>query len=202
MITEKFKNEEEQEQTGKNQGIQKIIDLKFLEQRKIFLWGPVDDDSAQDLVSKLLYLESVKPGEKITFFINSPGGIVSSGFSILDTMALISSPVSTVCMGLAASMGSILLSAGEKGERYIFPLGEVMIHQPSVGMVQGSAADLEIQSRQIIKTKNISAEILSKNCNQPLKQILKDFDRDYWMNANESVGYGIVDKIFEMKLGS
>ncbi len=202
MITEKFKNEEEQEQTGKNQGIQKIIDLKFLEQRKIFLWGPVDDDSAQDLVSKLLYLESVKPGEKITFFINSPGGIVSSGFSILDTMALISSPVSTVCMGLAASMGSILLSAGEKGERYMFPLGEVMIHQPSVGMVQGSAADLEIQSRQIIKTKNISAEILSKNCNQPLKQILKDFDRDYWMNANESVEYGIVDKIFEMKLGS
>ncbi len=199
MITEKFINEEEQEQTGKSQGIQKIIDHKFLEQRKIFLWGPVDDDSAQDLVSKLLYLESVKPGEKITFFINSPGGIVSSGFSILDTMALISSPVSTVCMGLAASMGSILLSAGEKGERYIFPLGEVMIHQPSVGMVQGSAADLEIQSRQIIKTKNISAEILSKNCNQPLKQILKDFDRDYWMNANESVEYGIVDKIFEMK---
>jgi ATP-dependent Clp protease, protease subunit len=198
MITEKFKNEEEQEQTGKSQGIQKIIDHKFLEQRKIFLWGPVDDDSAQDLVSKLLYLESVKPGEKITFFINSPGGIVSSGFSILDTMALISSPVSTVCMGLAASMGSILLSAGEKGERYIFPLGEVMIHQPSVGMVQGSAADLAIQSRQIIKTKNISAEILSKNCNQPLKQILKDFDRDYWMNANESVEYGIVDKIYEM----
>ena len=200
MITEKFNNEEEeQEQTGKTPGIQKIIDQKFLEQRKIFLWGQVDDDSAQDLVSKLLYLESVKPGEKITFFINSPGGIVTSGFSILDTMNLITSPVSTVCMGLAASMGSILLSAGEKGERYIFPLGEVMIHQPSIGMLQGTAADLEIQSRQITKTKNISAEILSKNCNKTPEQILKDFDRDYWMNAQESIEYGIVDKMYEMK---
>lgn len=199
MITEKFKNETESEKTEKTPGIQKIIDQKFLEQRKIFLWGQVDDDSAKDLVSQLLYLESVKPGEKITFFINSPGGIVTSGFSILDTMNMITSPVSTVCMGLAASMGSILLSAGEKGERYIFPLGEVMIHQPSIGMLQGTAADLEIQSKQIIKTKNISADILSKNCDKTTEQILKDFDRDYWMNAEESVEYGIVDKIYEMK---
>jgi ATP-dependent Clp protease protease subunit len=150
-------------------------------------------------VSKLLYLETLKPGEKITFFINSPGGVVTSGFSILDTINLISSPISTVCMGLAASMGSILLSAGQKGERYIFPLGEVMIHQPSIGLLEGSASDLEIHAKQIIKTKALAAEILSKNCNQPLKQILKDFERDYWMNAKESVEYGIVDKIYEMK---
>jgi ATP-dependent Clp protease, protease subunit len=190
--------DEDTETKGKGIPVQKIIDLKFLEQRKIFLWGPVDDDSAKDLVSKLLYLESVKPGEKITFFINSPGGMVSSGFAILDTMNLISSPVSTVCMGMAASMGSLLLSAGQKGERYIFPLGEVMIHQPSVGLIEGSSSDLEIQAKQIVKTKDIAANILSKNCNQPKEQILKDIDRDYWMNAEESIKYGIVDKKYSM----
>ena len=183
----------------KNQSIQKLIDLKFLEQRKIFLWGQVDDESAEDIVSKLLYLESIKPGERITFFINSPGGMVTSGFSILDTMNLISSPVSTVCMGLAASMGSILLSAGQKGERYIYPLGEVMIHQPSIGSLQGTAMDLEIQTKQILKIKEIAADILAKNCNQTIKQIYKDFDRDYWMNAKESIEYGIVDKLYEHK---
>jgi ATP-dependent Clp protease protease subunit len=101
-------------------------------------------------------------------------------------------------MGLAASMGSILLSAGEKGERYVFPLGEIMIHQPSMGLLQGTAADIEITTKQIIKTKELTAEILAKNCNQPVKQILKDFDRDYWMDAKESVEYGIVDKIYEI----
>jgi ATP-dependent Clp protease protease subunit len=179
--------------------VKKVIDLKLLEQRKIFLWGPVDDDSAEEIVGKLLYLEALNPGQKISFFINSPGGMVTSGFAILDTMNLITSPVSTICMGLAASMGSILLSAGEKGARYIYPLGEVMIHQPSVGRLQGTAADLEIRAKQIIKTKQIGAEILAKNCNQPVKQILKDFDRDYWMNAQESIDYGIVDNVFEVK---
>ncbi len=198
MIKRRLNDEDETEKTGKQPSIQKIVELKFLEQRKIFLWGQVDDDSAQDIVSKLLYLESVKPGEKITFFINSPGGIVTSGLSILDTMNLISSPVSTVCMGLAASMGSLLLSAGEKGQRFIYPLGEVMIHQPSIGYLQGRASDLEIHAKQILKTKTLSAEILAKNCNQPLEQILKDFERDYWMNAQESVEYGIVDGVYKM----
>ncbi|MFT3739499.1 MAG: ATP-dependent Clp protease proteolytic subunit [Breznakibacter sp.] len=190
------------EQTGhsdKKQSVRQLIDLQFLEQRRIFLWGPVDDDSAKEVVSKLLYFESVAPGEKITFFINSPGGMVTSGFSILDTMTMISSPVSTVCMGLAASMGSILLSAGQKGERYIYPLGEVMIHQPSIGFLQGTATDMEIQAKQILKTKEIAADILARNCNQSIKQVLKDFDRDHWMDAKESVAYGIVDKIYDMK---
>ena len=179
--------------------LQKIIDLKFLEQRKIFLWGPVDNESAEDIVSKLLYLESDKPGEKISFFINSPGGIVTSGFSILDTMKLISSPVSTICMGLAASMGSILLSAGEKGMRFIYPLGEVMIHQPAIGgMLQGTASDIEIHARQILKTKELSAQILAENCGQSFERILEDFERDYWMDAQESVDYGIVDGVFNM----
>jgi ATP-dependent Clp protease, protease subunit len=189
----------ESENTEKNPRLQKVIEMKLLETRKIFLWGPVDDDSAKEIVSKILYLESIKPGEKITLFINSPGGIVSSGFSILDTMNLVTSPVSTVCMGMAASMGSILLSAGAKGQRYIFPLGEVMIHQPSIGMLQGTASDLAIQAKQIARTKEIAAQILAKNCNQTLDQILKDFDRDYWMNAKESVKYGIVDGIYSMK---
>ncbi|MFO7657299.1 MAG: ATP-dependent Clp protease proteolytic subunit [Bacteroidales bacterium] len=176
--------------------LQKIIDKKFLEERTIFLWGEVNDESSRDIVSKLIYLEKQKTGEKITFFINSPGGMVTSGMAIYDTMQLISSPVSTVCMGLAASMGSILLSAGIKGERYIYPYAEVMIHQPSVGMIRGAAADIEIHTRQIVKTRNISAEILAKNCGQTTEKILKDFNRDYWMDARESIEYGIVDKIY------
>ena len=182
----------------KQGGLHKIVEQKFLEQRKIFLWGEVDDKSAELLVSKLLYLESVGPGKPITFYINSPGGMITSGYSILDTMNLISSPVYTVCMGLAASMGSLLLSAGQKGERYIYPLGAVLIHQPSMGYLQGQAADIAIHARQIIKSKEIAADILSRNCNQPVEKILKDFDRDYWMNAQESITYGIVDKLYTL----
>lgn len=189
---------QESESDVKKLSVQKRIESKLLEQRKIFLWGQVDDDSAEDLVSKLLYLEAEKPGERITFFINSPGGVVTSGYSILDTISIISSPVSTVCMGLAASMGSILLSAGEKGQRFIYPLGKVLIHQPSVGLLQGTASDLEIHAKQIIKTKRQLAEILAGNCNQNVDQILKDFERDYWMDSKESIDYGIVDGVYNM----
>jgi ATP-dependent Clp protease, protease subunit len=199
MRTDRMNIKEESSEGGKKESIRNLIDKKFLEQRKIFLWGTVDSRSAKDLVSKLLYLESIKPGEKIELFINSPGGEVSAGFSILDTMKLISSPVSTICMGLAASMGSILLSAGEKGDRYIFPLGEVMIHQPSIGQLQATATDLEIQSRQIMKTKETAANILADNCEKTIEEIYKDFDRDYWMDAKESIEYGIVDKLYKMK---
>jgi len=187
------------EKNDKKQSTQEVIDLKFLEQRHVYLWGPVDDSSAKDIVSKLQYLESIKPGEKITFFINSPGGMVTAGYSIMDTMNLISSPVSTVCMGIAASMGSILLSAGQKGERFIYPMGEVMIHQPSMGYLQGSASDIEIHAKQILRTKDLAAEILAKNCGKTVKQILTDFERDYWMNAKESLEYGIVDALYKIK---
>jgi ATP-dependent Clp protease, protease subunit len=197
MNTHYNDNGHESENTEKSPRLQKMIDMKLLETRKIFLWGPVDDESAKDIAGKILYLESTEPGKKITLFINSPGGTVSAGFSILDIMNLVTSPISTVCMGMAASMGSMLLSAGKKGERYIFPLGEVMIHQPSIGgMFQGTAADLAIQAKQIAKTKDIAAQILAKNCGQTTEQILKDFDRDYWMNASESVKYGIVDGVY------
>lgn len=193
-----YNQDEEQEKSTPFQ-ISKIIEKKFLEDRVIFLWGEVDDDMSKDVVSKLVYLEREKPGEKITMFINSPGGLVTAGMAIYDAMQLITSPVSTVCMGLAASMGSILLAAGEKGMRYIFPYAEVMIHQPSMGLVRGPAADIEIHTRQIIKTKNISAQILSKHTGQPVEKILKDFDRDFWMDAQEAIEYGIVDQIYEFR---
>lgn len=170
---------------------------KFLEDRKIFFWGVVHDNSAKEIVNKLLYLEAMKPGEEIKLYINSPGGVVTSGMVIYDTMQMISSPVSTICMGMAASMGSILLSGGTKGRRFIFPHGEVMIHQPSIGGAQGTSADLEILADQIAKTKELGAKILAKNCGKSLEQVLKDFDRDYWMDANEAVGYGIVDGVLD-----
>ena len=172
------------------------FDKKFIEQRKIFLWGAVDDKSAKDITNRLMYLEAIDPGKEITFYINSPGGVVTSGMVIYDTMQMISSPVSTVCMGMAASMGSILLSGGEKGKRFIFPNGEVMIHQPSGGG-QGVSADLEIMAIQMQKVKEMGAEILAKNCGKTKEQIMKDFDRDYWMDAKESVAYGIVDGLIE-----
>ncbi len=172
------------------------FDKKFIEQRKIFLWGAVDDKSAKDITNRLMYLEAIDPGKEITFYINSPGGVVTSGMVIYDTMQMISSPVSTVCMGMAASMGSILLSGGEKGKRFIFPNGEVMIHQPSGGG-QGVSADLEIMAIQMQKVKELGAEILAKNCGKTKEQIMKDFDRDYWMDAKESVAYGIVDGLIE-----
>jgi len=171
-----------------------VFDKKFIEQRKIFLWGAVDDKSAKDITNRLLYLEAMDPGKEITFYINSPGGVITSGMVIYDTMKMIKSPVSTVCMGMAASMGSILLSGGEKGKRSIFPHGEVMIHQPSGGG-QGTSSDLEIMAMQILKAKQIGARILAENCGQTYDKVMEDFDRDYWMDAAESKKYGIVDNI-------
>lgn len=172
------------------------FDKKFIEQRKIFLWGGVDDKSAKDITSRLLYLDAIDQGKEITFYINSPGGIVTSGMVIYDVMQMIKSPVATVCMGMAASMGSLLLSGGKKGKRYIFPHGEVMIHQPSGGG-QGTSADLEIMAEQIRKVKEISAKVLADNCGQTMEKIMADFDRDHWMDAKESLEYGIVDKIID-----
>ena len=173
----------------------KRLEKYFFESRSVYLWGVVDDKSAKDIVSKMLLLDSDKPGEEIKFYINSPGGVVTSGMVIYDTMQMIKSPVSTICMGLAASMGSILLSGGEKGKRFIYPSGEVMIHQPSLGgFIRGVSTDLEIQARQTKRVKDMGAKILAENCGKSVEQILKDFDRDYWMDAEEAITYGIVDK--------
>lgn len=192
--------EEEKEEQPKSDLMMfsKRLEQYFFETRSVYLWGVVDDKSARDVTAKLLLLDADKPGTEIKFFINSPGGIVTSGMVIYDTMKMLKSPVSTICMGLAASMGSILLSGGTKGSRYIYPHGEVMIHQPSLGgHIQGVSADLEIQAKQTKRVKEISAKILAENCGKKPEQILKDFDRDYWMDAKEAIEYGIVDKIVE-----
>ncbi len=149
-------------------------------------------------MSKLLLLDADKPGKEIKFYINSPGGVVTSGMVIYDTMRMMQSPVVTICMGLAASMGSILLSGGVKGKRLIYPHGEVMIHQPSIGgYFQATSADIEIHAKQMQRTKEISAQILADNTSKSYERIMKDFDRDYWMDAKEAVEYGIVDGIVE-----
>ncbi len=196
-----IRSDEEHEPKDNNNIMESMMsgarfDKKFIEERKIFLWGVVDDRSAKDLSARLMFLESVDPGKEIKFYINSPGGVVTSGMVIYDTMQMISSPVSTICMGMAASMGSILLSGGKKGKRFIYPHGEVMIHQPSGGG-QGTSADLEIMAEQIRKIKELGANILAKNCGQKFEKVMKDFDRDYWMDAKESVAYGIVDGILD-----
>lgn len=189
--------EEKQEQPAMGL-LGKKLEQMFFEKRSIYFWGPVDDKSAKDIVAKLLLLDADKPGEEIKLYINSPGGVVTSGMVIYDTIKLIQSPVSTICMGLAASMGSILLSCGTKGRRFIFPSGEVMIHQPSLsGYFQATSADIEIQAEQIRKTKELGAKILAENCGKTFEQIMADFDRDYWMDANEAVAYGIVDAVIE-----
>lgn len=182
---------------GKKNKVQEAIDEKLLEERKVFLWGMVNDDSAKHVIDRLLYLDMLDDKE-IQLYINSPGGYVTSGFTIYDTITSLRSPVSTICTGLAASMGSILLSVGKKGRRFIQPHARVMIHQPSGG-AQGQASNIEIQAREIIKTKEIGAKILADNTGQTFEKIMKDFNRDYWMDAEESVAYGIVDGILDTK---
>ncbi len=178
--------------------LNKRLEKMFFDKRAVYLWGVVDDKSAREVTTKLLLLEADKPGQEIKFYINSPGGVVTSGMVIYDTMKLITSPVSTICMGLAASMGSILLSGGEKGSRYIYPHGEVMIHQPSLGgFIRGVSSDLEIQAKQTQRVKEIGAKILAGNCQKTVEQIMHDFDRDYWMDAQEAIAYGIADKVVE-----
>lgn len=194
-------DDEEKEREDKRDELSmlnKKLEKYFYEKRSVYLWGVVDDKSAREVVSKFMLLEADKPGEEIKFYINSPGGVVTSGMVMYDTMKMLKSPVSTICMGLAASMGSILLSGGVKGRRFIYPHGEVMIHQPSLGgYIQGVSADLEIQAKQTKRVKEIGAKILADNCGKTSAQIMKDFDRDYWMDAEEAVKYGIVDGLLE-----
>lgn len=173
--------------------IQDAIDSKLIEQRKVFLWGQVDDKSAKHVIDRLLYLEALETAD-IQLYINSPGGYVTSGFAMYDCIQSLKSDVSTICTGLAASMGSILLSVGAKGKRFIQPHARVMIHQPSGG-ARGQASDIEITAQEILKTKELSAKILADNCGQDFEKVMKDFNRDHWMGAEESVKYGIVDGV-------
>jgi ATP-dependent Clp protease, protease subunit len=190
--------EEKSDKTPEMAMLMKKLEKYFFETRSVYLWGPVDDRSAREVTTKMLLLDADKPGEEIKFFINSPGGVVTSGMVIYDTMKMLKSPVSTICMGLAASMGSILLSGGVKGRRFIYPHGEVMIHQPSLGgYIQGVSIDLEITAKQTLRVKEIGARILAENCGKKFEEVMRDFDRDYWMDAKEALEYGIVDKVVE-----
>ncbi|WNH13630.1 ClpP family protease [Thalassobellus suaedae] len=175
--------------------VQDAIDTKLLEQRKVFLWGQVDDKSAKHVIDRLMYLDTLNNFD-IQLYINSPGGYVTSGFAIYDCVKSLNSQVSTICTGFAASMGSIILSAGQKGKRFIQPHARVMIHQPSGG-TRGQASDIEITAKEIVITKELSARILADNCGQTFDKIMKDFNRDHWMGADESVAYGIVDGVLK-----
>jgi ATP-dependent Clp protease protease subunit len=187
---------DEKDKRDELQMFNKRLEKLFFENRAVYLWGVVDDKSAREITTKLLLLDADQSGKEIKFYINSPGGVVTSGMVIYDTMQMIKSPVSTICMGLAASMGSILLSGGKKGKRLIYPHGEVMIHQPSLGgYIRGVSSDLEIQARQTQRVKAIGAKILADNCGKKVEEIMHDFDRDYWMNAEEAIEYGIVDQV-------
>ena len=167
---------------------------RLLKDRIIFLGTPIDDRVANIVIAELLYLESEDPEKEIAIYINSPGGVVTSGMAIYDTMNHVKCPVSTICIGQAASMGAFLLAAGEKGRRFALPHARIMVHQP-LGGAQGQASDIEIQAKEILRIRDVLNGILSENTGQPLEQIVKDTDRDHFMTAHEALEYGLVDRV-------
>jgi ATP-dependent Clp protease, protease subunit len=182
----------------KNAPVAMLIQRKFLEQRKIFLWGAVTDESAKDITEKLLYLEATEPGKEITFYVNSPGGSITAGMAIFDTMKLVTSPITVVVTGMAASMGSILLCGASKGRRLLYPHSRVLIHQPLIsGRMIGPASDINIQAKEMEKLRKELNQILATSSGQPMERIDKDTDRDFYLNAQEAIEYGLADKIVE-----
>ncbi len=171
---------------------------RLLRERIVFLVGTVNDQSANLVVAQLLFLESENPDKDIFFYINSPGGSVSAGMSVFDTMQFIKPAVSTLCMGMAASMGAFLLAAGAKGKRLALPNSRIMIHQPSGG-TQGQATDIEIQAREILKLRESLNSILSERTGQPLEKIRLDSERDYFMSAGEAKDYGLIDQVIDKR---
>lgn len=171
---------------------------RLLRENIIFLGGPIDDNVANIVIAQLLFLQSEDPKKDISLYVNSPGGSVTATLAIVDTMNHIKNDVSTVCVGIAASGGAIILSSGQKGKRYALPNAEVMIHQP-LGGVEGQATDIAITAKQILKTRENLNKMLAKNCGKPLAQIEKDVERDFYMDADEAKKYGIVDEILSKK---
>lgn len=194
-------DDEECECSGKKASgtpVAALIARKFLDQRKIFLWGAVTDETAKDITEKLLYLEASAPGKEIIFYINTPGGSITAGMAIFDTIKLISSPVTVVVTGMAASMGSILLSAADKGRRLLYPHARVLIHQPLIsGRFIGPATDINIQAQEMEKVRAELNGILAAASGQPLEKIQHDTDRDFYLNAKEAIAYGLADKIVD-----
>jgi len=187
----------ENEEESKNSGsLSETVKKRFLKDRKIFLWGEVSDESMKEVTEKLLYLESEKPGEEIKFYINTPGGSITAGMAAYDTMKLISSPVTVIVTGMAASMGSILLSGAEKGRRFIYPHGRVLIHQPLIsGRFMAPAVDINIQAQEMERIRDELNKILAEASGKDLSVIEKDTDRDFYLTASESIEYGLVDEI-------
>lgn len=181
------------EQSGRGERAYDIYS-RLLRERVIFLVGPVNDQTANLVVAQMLFLESENPDKDISLYINSPGGSVSAGMSIFDTMQFIKPDVSTLCMGLAASMGAFLLAAGAKGKRFALPNSRIMIHQP-LGGAQGQATDIEIQAREILKLRENLNKILADRTGQPLEKIQNDTERDYFMSAADATAYGLIDKV-------
>lgn len=186
------------EQSGRGERSFDIFS-RLLKERIVFLVGPVNDDSANLVVAQLLFLESENPEKDISLYINSPGGSVSAGMAIFDTMRFIKPDVSTLCTGLAASMGAFLLAAGEKGKRFSLPNSRIMIHQP-LGGAQGQAADIEIQAREILYLRERLNTILAENTGRTLEQIAKDTDRDNFMSADAAAEYGLIDKVLTKRV--
>ena len=185
------------EQSGRGERAYDIYS-RLLRERVVFLVGPANDQSANLVVAQLLFLESENPDKDISLYINSPGGSVSAGMSIFDTMQFIKPNVSTLCMGMAASMGAFLLAAGEKGKRFALPNSKIMIHQP-LGGAQGQATDIEIHAREILKTREQLNRILAERSGQSLEKIQADTERDYYMSAAEAATYGLIDKVLEKR---
>jgi ATP-dependent Clp protease protease subunit len=174
------------------------IDNSFLKERKVFLWGEVSDKSARDVTEKLLYLESSDPGKEITFYINTPGGSITAGMAVYDTMKLISSPIKVIVTGMAASMGSILLCGADKGKRFLYPHSRVLIHQPLIsGQMIAAAVDIHIQAQEMERLRDELNAILAESSGQSLEKIKKDTDRDFYMTADEAIAYGLADSIVE-----
>ena len=174
------------------------IQEAFLKERKVFLWGEVSDKSARDVTEKLLYLEMDAPGQEITFYINTPGGSITAGMAVYDTMKLISSPIKVVVTGMAASMGSILLCGADKGKRFLYPHSRVLIHQPLIsGQMVAVAVDIHIQAQEMERLRDELNAILADSSGQPLEKIQKDTDRDFYMTADEAIKYGLADGIVE-----
>ena len=171
---------------------------RLLKERVVFVIGPIDDHMANLIVAQLLFLESENPDKDIHLYINSPGGVITSGLSILDTMRFIKPDVSTLCIGQAASMGAVLLAAGAKGKRYALPHSRVMIHQPSGG-AQGQATDIEIQAREILYMRQRLNEVMAESTGQSIERIAKDVERDLFMSAPQAKDYGIIDQILERR---
>ena len=178
--------------------VREIIQRRFLEDRKVFLWGEVSDKSAREVTESLLYPEANAPGEEIIFYLNSPGGSITAGMAIFDTMQLISSPIKVIVTGMAASMGSILLCGAAKGQRLLYPHSRVLIHQPLItGRMVAVAVDINIQAEEMEKLREELNKILAETSGQPLEKIQADTDRDFYLNAEEAIEYGLADAIIE-----